>query len=68
MVTIGTPARGRFTLTTPFTSTTSNYTFTVTNVYAPADHRDSDLFLSKLASIEVDDSVPWLIVGDYNLA
>lgn len=34
-----------YSLSVAFTSTSSNYNFTVTNIYAPADHRDAELFL-----------------------
>jgi hypothetical protein len=47
----GAPSCGLYTLTIPFTSTSSDYTLTVTNVYAPADHRDTDSFLAELSSI-----------------
>lgn len=61
------PCLGQFTLTTAFTSTTSAARFTVTNVYAPADHRLMNAFLAELNNIAVDDSVPWLLLGDFNL-
>lgn len=66
-LTASTPTRGLYTLTIPFTSTTSNYRFTVTNVYAPADHRDTDAFVTELSSIELDENTPCLLMGDYNL-
>jgi hypothetical protein len=34
-------------LTVSFISTSSNYSFTVMNVYAPSDHRDTDMFLAE---------------------
>lgn len=61
------PRTGHYTLTTTFTSTTSLSRFTVTNVYAPADHRLTPAFLAELNSITVDDVVPWLLIGDFNL-
>ncbi|RCV17760.1 hypothetical protein SETIT_3G245600v2 [Setaria italica] len=39
------------TLTTMLSSTASDYNFAVTNVYAPADHRDSLSFLEDLEEI-----------------
>ena len=62
-----TPSCGLYTLTIPFTSTSSNYTRTVTNVHASADHRDSDSFLVELSSIQIDSDTPWLLIGDFNL-
>ncbi|RCV22155.1 hypothetical protein SETIT_4G197800v2, partial [Setaria italica] len=38
----------RHTLTVFLSSTASNYSFAVTNIYAPADHRDSLPFLEDL--------------------
>lgn len=41
----------RHTYTTFFSSTTSDHRIAVTNVYAPADHRDSRAFLEDLAEL-----------------
>lgn len=67
MVTADVPAKRTYSLTIPFTSTTSAYSFLVTNVYAPADHRDTDAFLAELLSIAPDNAEPWLVIGDFNL-
>jgi hypothetical protein len=67
MLSVGAPSCGLYTLTIPFTSTSSDYTLTVTNVYAPADHRDTDSFLTELFSIHIDGNTPWLLIGDFNL-
>ncbi|CAN6180303.1 unnamed protein product [Urochloa humidicola] len=40
---------------------------TITNVYAPADHRDSRLFLNGLLELAPHVHGPWLLVGDFNL-
>ncbi|CAN6341061.1 unnamed protein product [Urochloa humidicola] len=57
----------RRTLTTVFTSNASNSTFTVTNVYAPADHRDSLDFLKDLEEVAEHVSGNWVLAGDFNL-
>ena len=41
----------KHTLTTVLSSTVTNISFTVTNVYAPSDHRDSAFFLDDLAEL-----------------
>jgi exonuclease III len=63
----GAPSCGLYTLTIPFTSTSSDYTLTVTNVYTPADHRDTDSFLAELSSIQINSNSPWLLISDFNL-
>lgn len=40
---------------------------TVTNIYAPSDHRDTPLVLNKLTDLNPLVSSPWLIAGDFNL-
>ncbi|TVU02265.1 hypothetical protein EJB05_52261, partial [Eragrostis curvula] len=55
------------TLTTSLTSTSSDLHLTVTNVYAPADHRDSQTFLDDLVELASHVSGPWLHAGDFNL-
>ncbi|CAN6294153.1 unnamed protein product [Urochloa humidicola] len=55
------------TLTTCFTSTASDYSFTVTNVYAPSDHRDSLLFLEDLEEVASNVQGCWILAGDFNL-
>ena len=62
-----TPSCGLYTLTIPFTSTSSHYTLTITNVYASADHRDTDSFLAELSSIQIDGNTLWLLIDDFNL-
>jgi exonuclease III len=54
-------------LTIHFSSTVSNYDFVLTNVYAPADHRDSTEFLDHLFSLKPLDNELWCIIGDFNL-
>lgn len=57
----------RRTLTTLFSSTASDYTFAVTNVYAPADHRDSVAFLEDVEEVAVQVTGNWVLADDFNL-
>jgi exonuclease III len=54
-------------LTTCFSSTASDYSLSITNVYAPADHRDSITFLEDLEDVANAVSGDWALVGDFNL-
>ncbi|CAO2147693.1 unnamed protein product [Urochloa humidicola] len=56
-----------FTLTTSFAATASNYSFSLTNVYAPSDHRDTPSFLEELHDVAATVSGPWILAGDFNL-
>ena len=58
---------GRHTLTTVLTAAASEQRLTVTNVYAPADHRDSKHFLADLHELQPQISGPWVLTGDFNL-
>jgi len=57
----------KHTLTTVLSSTVTNISFTVTNVYAPSDHRDSAFFLDDLAELAPQICGPRVIAGDFNL-
>jgi len=57
----------RHTLTTALTATSSDLRLTVTNVYAPADHRDSKIFLADLLELQPQITGPWVLIGDFNL-
>ncbi|CAN6236003.1 unnamed protein product [Urochloa humidicola] len=57
----------RHTLTTVLSSTTSDHCITVTNVYAPSDHRDSFEFLDGLRELKPHIRGVWLLAGDFNL-
>ena len=57
----------KHTLTTVLVSTVTNISFTVTNVYAPSDHRDSASFLEDLAELAPHINGPWILAGDFNL-
>jgi exonuclease III len=64
----GDPVKSRFSLSVPFTSTTSpDKIFLVTNVYAPSDHRHTDAFLSELVLLVSNFGGNHLILGDFNL-
>ncbi|TVU21770.1 hypothetical protein EJB05_31429, partial [Eragrostis curvula] len=54
-------------LTTVLSSNTTDLSLTITNVYAPSDHRDSRQFLDGLAELAGHIAGPWLVVGDFNL-
>jgi hypothetical protein len=56
-----------FSLTTVFTSTTTDLDFTVTNVYAPSDHGLTSSFIAEMVSLHDQVRGPWLVVGDFNL-
>ena len=57
----------RYSLSVTLASTSSNHTFTLTNVYGPADHSLTDAFLHELQELPTHISGPWLLVGDFNL-
>lgn len=54
-------------LSATFSSNVSEHTFSVTNIYAPSDHRESTTFLAQLAELPTDSDGPWLLAGDFNL-
>jgi hypothetical protein len=54
-------------LSTTFSSAFSEHTFSITNVYAPSDHRDSPLFLASLSALAPSFPGPWLLAGNFNL-
>ena len=64
---VASPTTSRFSLTTTLASTISDCDFTLTNVYAPADHRHSNAFLAELLATLPLVSGPWVIIGDFNL-
>ncbi|KAJ1261729.1 hypothetical protein BS78_09G053400, partial [Paspalum vaginatum] len=56
-----------FSLTTTFSSSASDATLTISNVYAPSDHRLSSVFLDELIDVSGCVDGPWIIIGDFNL-
>lgn len=54
-------------LSISFSSTSSNHTFTITNVYAPTDHRDLPSFMSEFESVPPPQTINWVGIGDFNL-
>lgn len=56
-----------YTLTNTFSSLLSNISFTVTNVYAPSDHRHCQAFFAELSELLTLISGPWVLIGDFNL-
>lgn len=56
-----------FSLTTSFALNSDGSLFTITNVYAPADHAEKPAFLAELVEIGRSTNEPWVILGDFNL-
>jgi endonuclease/exonuclease/phosphatase family metal-dependent hydrolase len=67
VLSVGTPVIGSYSLTTPFSFSTSDYTFHLTNVYAPSNHSETDAFLAELMDTRPPQHCPWIVVGDFNL-
>lgn len=63
----GTPSFRTYTLTIPFSSTTSTYSFALTNVYAPSDHSETNAFFSEFRNVQTQIYGAWITIGDYNL-
>lgn len=61
------PMRTPFSLTIPFASTTSAHSFSLTSVYALADHRHSDAFLAGLMQLAPPGDENWALISDFNL-
>jgi hypothetical protein len=56
-----------FSLTTSFISTTSDLSFTITNVYAPSDHSLTSEFIREMLVLSSAIDGPWLVLSDFNL-
>jgi hypothetical protein len=56
-----------FSLTTTLSSTTTDLSFSITNVYASADHSLTQSFITEMLSILPSIAGPWLVCGDFNL-
>ncbi|RCV30905.1 hypothetical protein SETIT_6G133200v2 [Setaria italica] len=57
----------RHSLTVFLSSTASDYSFAVTNVYAPSNRNDSPAFLVELRALATHIPGCWLLAGDFNL-
>ncbi|XP_004963682.1 uncharacterized protein LOC101781465 [Setaria italica] len=57
----------RHSLTIFLRSTASDYSFAVTNVYAPSNRNDSPAFLADLRALATHIPGCWLLAGDFNL-
>ena len=57
----------QYALTCHFLLANTNSEITITNVYAPSDHRDTATFLDILGGIHSNIVGPWFIIGDFNL-
>lgn len=55
------------TLTVCLTSTATNLSLRITNVYAPASPELRPVFLDELKNISYPSNTPWLICGDFNM-
>jgi hypothetical protein len=56
-----------FSLTTCLSSTTSELSFMLTNIYAPSDHSLTSLFMEEMLALADEIPGAWLVVGDFNL-
>ena len=56
-----------YSLTTKFACNASDHDLQITNVYGPADHSFSNLFLDSLCVVHQHISGPWILIGDFNL-
>ena len=55
------------TLSVCLSSTSSNLSLYVTNVYGPPSHNDRQTFLDELRMINPPADVPWILIGDFNM-
>lgn len=56
-----------YSLTTVLRSVSTDLSFALTNVYAPADHSYTQALVDDLEAVAVSISRPWLALGDFNL-
>jgi hypothetical protein len=56
-----------FTLTVFFEFTADASAFAITNVYAPCEASRRDAFLSELRDLAPQCSLPWMLLGDFNM-
>ena len=57
----------QYSLTISLASTSSELSFSLTNVYAPADHAFIYAFLHELRDLSSNVTGAWLLIGDFNL-
>ena len=67
LLTLVDSTRSRFSLTTSFVSAVLDIAFSITNVYAPADHSLTGGFVADMHDLSPSIQGPRLIVGDFNL-
>ncbi|CAN6353500.1 unnamed protein product [Urochloa humidicola] len=57
----------RYSFTVGLSSTLTNHVFSLANIYAPSDHRDTDAFFHELQELSTHIHGAWLLAGDFNL-
>ncbi|PNT61201.1 hypothetical protein BRADI_5g11925v3 [Brachypodium distachyon] len=60
-------ARHPYSLSCTFSYKTSDFSFSLTNVYGPCGPDDKQAFLGELLSIGLGINGPWALIGDFNL-
>ena len=65
--TLVTSASTPHTITSHLSTTSSDLSLFITNVYAPTSPEFRPSFLEELASISPNPSSPWLLLGDFNM-
>lgn len=58
--------QNRFSLSIQFTSTLSDQSWILTNVYGPCVHEDKIEFIEWFANIHMPIDVDWIVMGDFN--
>jgi hypothetical protein len=56
----------KFSITVKFFSTHNGHTWFLTTVYGPCQGPDRDEFILWFNSLQIDDTVNWMFVGDFN--
>jgi len=56
-----------YSLTCRFSLRTDSSEFTLTNIYAPANHGEKQAFFSELSAVARTVAGPWVLIGDFNL-
>ena len=63
----GSTTKKNHSLTITLSSTLSDFTLAITNVYGPSDHRHTNAFLLELLDISTQMNDHWVIIEDFNL-